>query len=361
MFASAAAQVPVATPTPDEAVRIPTEEVHLTLYAEGPYAGVLPKLRRDDFTIYEDGVPQSVTSMQTVPARVMILMDTGAALTFAKTTQVTTLLAQIVASNLPEGSYCSVAEYSDKMETLVPWTTERNRVVVEVDGLVKTGRRSLLSNALEQVTRNFVSQPIENRHLILITDGLDGSKALDTEGPAFAALAAANIAVHVVSYTALEQDGARNAGKTVRLNMRPSKPRVSKEIFEDILRGLPVPIEMKEFLRAMNEAQQIIIVDLDVERKKMLRGRRDEWAKSEERLQKLAAETGGSVRTPSIPGELFTDAAEIAHRIGSHYDVTYTPSQTISKSGSKAVRTVSVTSRSDSLKLRTRTTLRVRR
>lgn len=61
---------------------------------------MIPKLRPDDFTIYEDDVAQTVTSMRTLPARVMILLDTGAALTFAKTSQVSALVAQIVVSNL---------------------------------------------------------------------------------------------------------------------------------------------------------------------------------------------------------------------------------------------------------------------
>jgi hypothetical protein len=107
----------------------------------------------------------------------------------------------------------------------------------------------------------------------------------------------------------------------------------------------------------MNEAQQIIIVDLDGERKKMLRTRREEWMKGETRLQELAVETGGNVRTPSVPADLFTDAAEIARGIGSHYDVTYTPSRTLAESGGKAKRIVSVASRSDVVKLRTRKTL----
>src|SRR6478672_9811491 len=80
----ASAQVPQATPTPEDAVRVATEEVHLTISAEGPYRGFTPKLRTDDFTIYEDGVAQTVTSMSLIPAHVMVLIDSGAAFTFAK-------------------------------------------------------------------------------------------------------------------------------------------------------------------------------------------------------------------------------------------------------------------------------------
>src|SRR6186713_2390142 len=78
----ASAQVPEATPTPDDTERVPTEEVHMTISAEGPLRGFTPKLRTSDFTIYEDGVAQTVTGMSLIPAQVMVLIDSGAALTF---------------------------------------------------------------------------------------------------------------------------------------------------------------------------------------------------------------------------------------------------------------------------------------
>ena len=355
--AASLSQEPAASPTPDDTVRIPTEEIHLTLHAQGPYPGVVPKLRTDDFTIYENGVAQTVTSMRSLPARVMILLDAGAALTFAKTPQVSTLVAQIVVSNLAEGSHLSVAQYSDSVQTIVPWTTDRMRAISDLEGAVKTGRRSLLRNALLHAKLGLALQPIENRHLILITDGLDGWNSIDPEAPELADLAAANIVVHVLSYTTLEQDGAKKAGKTVRINTRPSKPRVSKEIFDEMLLGLPIRHEAKKFLRLQNESQQLVIIDLDVERRKMLRGRRVEWGKAETLLQDLATETGGNVRTPAIPADLFTDAAEIGKATGSHYDVTYTPTKALAEIAGKTIRKIAVTSRSDSIKLQTRRSL----
>src|SRR5438552_11798285 len=97
----ASAQEPHATPTPDDTERVPTEEVHLTLSAEGPLRGFTPKLRTDDFTIYEDGVAQTVTSMTQIPAHVMVLIDSGAALTFAKDRSITNLTAMLIVDNLP--------------------------------------------------------------------------------------------------------------------------------------------------------------------------------------------------------------------------------------------------------------------
>jgi hypothetical protein len=109
-----------------------------------------------------------------------------------------------------------------------------------------------------------------------------------------------------------------------------------------------------------NEAQQIIIIDLDIERKKMLKDRRAEWEKGEAGLQKIAADTGGYIRTPVDTEGLLASAMEIAEAIGLYYDLTYIPSRAISGATGQE-RAVSITSRSDAIRLKTRKTLTVGR
>lgn len=353
----ASAQDPQATPTPDDAVRVPTEEVHLTISAEGPLRGFTPKLRTEDFRIYEDGVEQSVTSMSLIPAHVMVLVDSGAALTFAKERNITNLAAQLIVTNLPEGTTCAVAQYNEHVTTIVPWSTDRVGAVSQLSGAIRTGRRSMLGDALKFILESFGSQPIGNRHLILLTDGIDGPGAIKAESAALGDLASANISVHVLSLTTMEQEGAKEAAKIVKLNTRRSKPRVPKEVFDDMINSLPIRAEQREFLRTQNEAQQIVIVDLDVERRKMLKTRRGEWEKGEVSLQKIATDTGGSIRTPIDTPELLNSAIDVARGIGSHYDVTYMPARTIAEASDSTPRTVSVASRSDAIKLKTRKTL----
>src|SRR5215203_3155467 len=118
-------QQPTATPPREDAVRIPTEEVHLTVSAEGPIRGFPPKLRVDDFTIYEDGIPQTVTSMRSLPANALLLIDSGAALTFAKDREMLEVAAQFFIGSLPINSSFSIMQYNERVETLVPWSSDR--------------------------------------------------------------------------------------------------------------------------------------------------------------------------------------------------------------------------------------------
>jgi hypothetical protein len=299
--------------------------------------------------------------MSLIPAQVMVLIDSGAALTFAKDRETTNLAAMLIVDNLPEGTTCSVAQYSEKVAPIVPWTEDLDRAVVQLMDAIRTGRRSMLGDALKYSLESFKSQPMGNRHLILLTDGIDGPAAINSESDAFRDLAAANISVHILSLTKMEQEGAKDAVKTVRINLdpHPTKPRVDKVVYDDMLNSLPIKAELREFMRTQNESQQIVIVDLDIARRKMLKTRRGEWEKGEVNLQKIATDTGGSIRTPVDATGLLNSAIDVARGIGSHYDVTYAPARVIGETSDKASRNVSVASRSDALKLKTRKTLSV--
>src|SRR5215203_1725323 len=124
-FSTVFAQTPAATPPVDDAVKIPTEEVHLTISVEGSIRGFTPQLRADDFTIFEDGVPQAVTSMRVLPANALLLIDTGAALTFAKDREMLDIAAQFFIGSLPINSSFSIMQYNERVETLVPWSSDR--------------------------------------------------------------------------------------------------------------------------------------------------------------------------------------------------------------------------------------------
>jgi VWFA-related protein len=347
------------SPTPpisEETIRIETEEVHLTVHAQGAAQGVALKLRPGDLSVYEDGVEQTIASMRNVPASVMVLVDTGAALTFVKSSETARLMSKLVIGNLPEGTSFSVVQYSERTETIADWSDDRADVFARIDSSVALGRRSMLTDALDAATKTFSSRPIENRHLILVTDGLHGSKAVNPESAELRQLAAANIVLHVVSLAGIEQAGAEQAGKIIKFNTKPSRPRIPQFVLEDILRGLSIhPLireEVKAYLRAQNEGTRWLIIDLDRERKRMLNGRRDEWKKAEEQLVVAAAETGGSVSKSADLTELWIGAAEIARAIGMHYSLTYMPS--VTATGEPKPRSVKVTTGIEGITVRTR-------
>ncbi len=71
------------TPTPDEQIKIATEEVHLNVTAQTSSGRFVPTLTKDDLLIVEEGTPHTIESMKRVPANVLLLLDTGGNFNFA--------------------------------------------------------------------------------------------------------------------------------------------------------------------------------------------------------------------------------------------------------------------------------------
>lgn len=89
------------TPTPpDEPIKVLTEEVHLNVTAQTDYGRIVPNLKIDDLLIVEEGTPQTITSIKQIPANVLLMLDTGGNLTFAKNKAMTGITTKVIAKYL---------------------------------------------------------------------------------------------------------------------------------------------------------------------------------------------------------------------------------------------------------------------
>lgn len=345
------AQEPSPTP-PDETVKILTEEVHLNVSAQDENGKFVPTLTKDDLLIVESGDPQTITSMKHVPANVLLLLDTGGNLTYAKNVAATGIAAKIFVKYLSPKDTLAVMQYNDKIETIFDWTSDFSSAMTAMDAKLLSGKRSRFSEALNAAVEMFKSRPLENRHLILISDGLESVAAAAAQQAALQNLLAANITVHIISCTQLEEKRTRKAARRINLGDGKTKPRVPKEIFETTLIGLT--LEQKAFLRAMNEAQRIVIVNLDNEMLRTIRRKREEWQTSETKLQNIAEDTGGVFQAPEEYETMLKLAAEIANAVDSNYVITYTPKRPIAESPDGETRKVRVSSRRVGVRIKSR-------
>ena len=350
------AQEPVTEPTPPEnPIRIVTEEVQLNVTAQNSAGHFDPTLVADDLLVTENGAPQKIESLRrAAPASVLLLLDTGSELNFAKNLTLTRLAAKLVALNAPDESF-SVVQYHDKVETLADWTNKREEVFAALDQKLFGGRRSRLVEATNSALEKFKSRPLENRHLILISDGAESTADEELRGAAFQKLLASNITVHVLSYTRLEEQ-AHQASKRVKINKEKTKPRIPEWLAEQIAQALPDngPNSPRKMFKAMNKAQRIIILNLDNEQIKRVRKKREEWLESEGEMKNLANDTGGVFDAPDSAEMMLISATEIGKAIGSQYVVAYAPQRPYADSSADELRQVRVVSRRVGLQVRAR-------
>ncbi len=345
------AQEVIPTPTPPEQpVKINTEEVQVNVMAQNRFGRFEANLTKEDMLVIEDGVPQEITSLRRTPANVLLLLDTGGELNFVKTSKLTGFAAKIVLNNLKAEDFFAVMQYNNKIEAVSDWSNNKEEAFAAIDKKLFSGKRSRFAEALNQAVKNFQNRPTGNRHLVLISDGTESVATAIEREKAFQNLLAQNITVHIISYTQLEAEIAKTAGKRLKLGDGTKKQSIPPEVQEQIIQSIPYP--QRAAFKAMIEAPPIVIFDLDTERLKFIRKRRQVWLESEGKLQNISEKTGGIFFAPETLTTLLTFGSKIAEAVDSQYVLTYLPKRQFAESAKGEIRKIRISSRCVGVEIR---------
>lgn len=124
---------PSPSPTPaarsterQETIGVLTEEVRIPIFAYDDNGHFDPTVGPDDLLVLEDGIPQQVKSVQRIPASVLLMLGTGQYLNEAMRTTLTRDVAMQLVSKLQEGDQIAVFQYTNKVEPLQEWTSDKS-------------------------------------------------------------------------------------------------------------------------------------------------------------------------------------------------------------------------------------------
>ena len=328
-----------------EPIRISTEEVQLSVAAFDNTGRLDPDLQRDDVLVLEDGVPQEIRSARRIPANILLLLDTGGELNSAKRVSVTREVAKTVVNSLALGDQISIMQFNSKIELLADWTSDRKSLLEVLQSKLLSAKRALLFDALAEAAKRFTMSDRLNRHLVLITDGVHtGTERLDRT-TVMQQLAAANVAVHVLSYTMVSQ-------QAMKRDLRRTRKRDKSLVPEDAVASLPDDIR----LNTMKQVQKPggIIVDLDSKRRRQLKDYQNALRVSQPQLQQLAEDTGGGIWLPESVEIMIDGGREAARLIDSAYVITYRPRRPLADAPVGEARRIEIASRKVGLQLMTR-------
>jgi hypothetical protein len=290
-----------------------------------------------------------------MPANVLLLLDTGANMNFVKNAKATRLIAKTFVNSLAPNNSLSVMQYYDKIETVSDWSNDYQSALNGMEEKLFTGRRSRFTDALNASVESFRSRPLENRHLVLITDGVETvTDDAAARQKALERLLAANVTVHVISYTQLEEQRAQSSTQVIKLGDGKTKPQVDPWVYENIIRNLPISEADRVVLRQMNEAQALVIINPDREMIKRVREKRLIWKDNEIKLQALSADSGGVFRAPEDLSAMFKLAVEIAHAVDSQYVLTYVPKKPFMNLAAGENRRVMVSTHREGVEIQSR-------
>ncbi|HEX7318167.1 MAG TPA: VWA domain-containing protein [Pyrinomonadaceae bacterium] len=331
-----------------DVLRVSVEEVRIPVAAYDAGGRFDPTLTVDDLLVREDGEPQRVTGVYRVPAYVLVLADTGGELNPSKTTRLTAEVSAGLVSALRQGDSVALMQVSNRAEMIQDWSSDMTEVLKTIRARLLSSKRSALAEGLTLATEYLKKSPVGNRHLVIISDGLDSGGATSAYGDALKHLAASGVTVHVISYTLLGMKAARKPA---------TRPRVKNSMPEEGIMSLPKddanPRDQIPDLRSRMEVKGGSVVDLD---RLFGRGRKlkKELARREAEFGELAVETGGGLWLPSTAEEMPRQASEAAREIDSRYVVAYRPRRPLADAKPGEYRRLDVLARRQGLIVRTR-------
>lgn len=368
------ASAPAAQPTPtpreeQEPIKVFTEEVRLPVVAYDDYGHFDPTLEPDDLTVFEDGVQQEIKSVRRIPASVLLLLGTGGEQNPAMRVSTTSETAQRIASALRVDDQIAVLQFSNRIEVLQAWTEDEAQAIHVLKTKLHSGFGSRLADAVSAAAAYFVTQPLGNRHLVLITDGVEmpsgrasyeeAMKILTAGGEAqgkaewdaaVKRLLAAQASVHVISYA--EYGRLALKGKTKKYhgsNAPPGSVRAS-----GIQNGgldSTVPLTMA---RGTSDPAYGDGINFDPQMKRLRKAYEKALKRGEPRLASLADETGARILKPESAEEMINQGTEIARDIGAQYVVTYVPKRPLAEAKPGEYRRVQIAPRRAGLTVRSR-------
>lgn len=351
LFASGQTPSPTATP-PAEADDAPeqifVEEIALNFSAFDRSGQFAPNVRKEDLVITENGRLLQPTSVRRVPANVLLLLDTSGEIVYGKSTKATRETAKSLIGALRAEDRFAVLQYHNQVETLAAWTSDKAAVIEALDHKLGFGRRSAFHAALSEALFFFEKTPRENRHLVLITDGVDSFGEPEAKTAAIERLMASEINVHVISYTSLQQS-VIEPKRRLRQDGEPNPQRLP----EAGVLGLPEhkrPGKKAEVTqRQIAKLPRLNSINLDRE----MRARQKEDLKkleaAEQFLKTIADDANGELFLPDDYEEMIGNALFLAETIDAQYVVTYVPRSSV-KEAANEVRRIEVSSKREGLR-----------
>jgi VWFA-related protein len=337
----ASAQTPMPTPKDDDTEKIFTEEIKLNVLAFDASGKFASNINKEDLVISEDGRLHQPTSLRRIPANVLIVLDVGNEISFGKRRKITSDTATALVNSLQAEDSVAVMQYGDKVEFLAEWTQDRaflNKILDEKN--LGFGKRSVFNQALDMAVKFFQKTPLENRHLILITDGIDTFNDQKMKDSAMKNLLSSDINVHVISYTVLQKNELEPA-KSILQKGEPTPRRLPEEVI----------IALPQQQQTMARMPRLGSINLDRE---MIKRRKAEAAKiktSEAFLTTLAEDTNGEIFLPETKEEMKEKTSTLAKNIDSQYVATYTPKKPLSEATDGEVRNIIITSRRNDIQV----------
>lgn len=282
-----------------DTIAIETSEVLLPVTVRDSVGQFAANLKAEDFDVYEDGIPQPISSftLKRMPVHVVLLIDTSSSVT-RELEDFKAAALNFIAQLEPEDKICLI-RFDDIVELVQDWTSNRNTLKRAMNRLA-TGMFTKFNDALYLAAKEQLSQVTGRKAVIVLTDGIDSGRGSTTPDRAFRTLVEEETSVYVVSKTRIQGRADR---EKLDFYLRNSSSGATNQLRID---GLKMALA--------------------------------ELESSERFLKQIADETGGRIFLPDNFDDLGNAYQQVADELRSQYLIFYTPTNPARDGSYRSVR-----------------------
>ena len=150
------------------------ELINVTAVVSDPSGRFVPDLLKEDFLVYEDGVPQPVThfSAERVPVSLGIVLDTSGSMAGEKIRAALTALDRFLYDLLDQRDEIFLYRFSDRPVLVQNWTSDR-QVLTRALSRIAADSTTAMYDAVAQAVRVTTTGQNRKKALVLLSDGND--------------------------------------------------------------------------------------------------------------------------------------------------------------------------------------------
>ncbi|MGH9841753.1 MAG: VWA domain-containing protein [Blastocatellia bacterium] len=282
----------------EETISIDTTEVLLPVTVRDSTGAFVPNLRAEDFGVFEDGIPQPISSFafKRMPVHVVLLLDTSSSVT-RELEDFKAAALKFVEQLDPEDKVCLI-RFDDVVELVQDWTSSRATFRRALNR-IQTGMFTKFHDALYLAAHEQLGKVKGRKAVIVLTDGIDSGRGTVTQDRAFRSMVEEEVPLYTVSKTRIQGQRDREQLDFYLKNSKSSANQLRID-------GLKMSLAQLE--------------------------------ESERFLVKLSEETGGRIYLPDSFDTLGDAYQQVADELRSQYVIFYTPTNSTRDGSYRAVR-----------------------
>lgn len=157
----------------DDTIKVESNLVVLNVGVADQKGRAVTDLSRGDFTVYEDGVKQTIVNFEPAasPFSLVVLLDMSGSTRNFRPTLKQSAIRFLDALN-PEDRVTVVA-FNDKVKTLQGFTTDHRKIAFAIDYLAEGTGNTNLYQALHYSLKQLSKEGKRRKAIVVLTDGID--------------------------------------------------------------------------------------------------------------------------------------------------------------------------------------------